>query len=285
MNALWLAAALGFGSHAAPSDTTLTVSRGDGLVIENLSGEISVRTWERDRLQLRDSDGGEPRVLIRRAGGRLVVEGGSGRKGVRRVEIEISIPSWMAVSMSGRSLDVTARSMSGPLTVRNLSGDIRITDARGPVTVATVQGEIDVRGARGPVTASSQADDVYLSDASGVVDVHSGRGDLTLRDIRSASVRAETQEGDIDFSGVLMEDGSYGFSVHDGDARIAIPEGTDARVSVSTFDGEFESDFPVRVERFRGGRAFDFTLGTGSARLEIEVFDGEIQLRKRDSRR
>lgn len=59
---------------------------------------------------------------------------------------------------------------------------------------------------------------------------------------------------------------------------VTIPRG--ARVSVATFDGEFVSDFPVRVERFRGGRAFEFTLGDGQARIEIEVFDGEIHLQE-----
>jgi hypothetical protein len=52
-------------------------------------------------------------------------------------------------------------------------------------------------------------------------------------------------------------------------------------VSVSTFDGEFESEFPVVVQRFTGGREFEFILGEGAARLQIQVFDGEIRLLQR----
>jgi DUF4097 and DUF4098 domain-containing protein YvlB len=131
------------------------------------------------------------------------------------------------------------------------------------------------------VNASSQSDEVRLRDVEGDVDVHSGSGDLTLVDIRSRRLRAETQDGDITFSGSIVEGGSYGFFVHDGDATIAIPSETSARVAVSTFDGDFESEFPVRIERFTGGREFDFTLGDGSARIEIQVFDGEIRLLER----
>ncbi len=36
----------------------------------------------------------------------------------------------------------------------------------------------------------------------------------------------------------------------------------------------------VLVERFRGGREFEFALGEGGALLEISVFDGDIQLRR-----
>ena len=95
------------------------------------------------------------------------------------------------------------------------------------------------------------------------------------------SVRAETQDGNILFSGTIADTGDYGFFVHDGDATIAIPSSSSAQVSVSTFDGEFESEFPVVIERFTGGREFDFQVGTGAARIQIQVFDGEIRLVQR----
>jgi hypothetical protein len=48
-------------------------------------------------------------------------------------------------------------------------------------------------------------------------------------------------------------------------------------VSVSTFQGDFESAFPVTLTEHRGKR-FDFTLGGGSARLDLESFGGTIRL-------
>jgi hypothetical protein len=52
-------------------------------------------------------------------------------------------------------------------------------------------------------------------------------------------------------------------------------------VGISTFDGDFESEFPVRVERLSSGRPLEFVLGGGEASLRIEVFDGEIRLLQR----
>jgi len=60
-----------------------------------------------------------------------------------------------------------------------------------------------------------------------------------------------------------------------------LQEGANARVRVSTFDGDFESDFPVVIERFTGGREFNFAIGEPRASIVIEVFDGEIRLRRR----
>ena len=107
------------------------------------------------------------------------------------------------------------------------------------------------------------------------------RAIILLDQIESVTVRAEAQDGDIVYSGAIAAGGEYRFYLHDGDVLLQLPADVSARVHVSTFDGEFTSDFPVRVESFSAGRQFDFVLGGGSALLEIEVFDGEIRLARR----
>ena len=51
-----------------------------------------------------------------------------------------------------------------------------------------------------------------------------------------------------------------------------------ATVSVSTFNGEFESDFPVPLKETRKGKRFSFTLGGGSAQVSLESFQGTVRL-------
>ena len=153
-----------------------------------------------------------------------------------------------------------------------------VREVGGAVDVRTVSGDILVTDARGGVTASSQADDVVLHRVTGPIEAHSGDGDVELEDVESSSVHVEVQDGDIMYAGAIADAGDYGFYAHDGDVVIAIPVGTNASVHVSTFDGEFASEFTVRVERFTAGREFDFVLGTGAAQIEIEVFDGDITL-------
>jgi hypothetical protein len=47
---------------------------------------------------------------------------------------------------------------------------------------------------------------------------------------------------------------------------------------VSTFSGDFESDFPVPLRETRKGRRFSFSLGSGSAQVSLESFQGTIRL-------
>lgn len=275
-----LVVALGVLAAAPPADTVVQLRAGDRVVIENLSGRISVGTWGRQEMEVRtDRDGSG--MVVRRSGSTVRVAPDDRKGRSRSVEASIRIPASVDLQVSGRSLELVVEGVNGRIDVDNVSGGIRIEGAGGPVSVRTIEGEIHVVGARAGVSASSQSDDVTLRDVRGPVDVHSGDGDLELVDIVSRTVRAETQDGDIDFSGDIADDGDYGFFVHDGDALVAIPAGTNARVAVSTFDGEFESDFPVLLQRFTGGREFDFNVGEPRARIEIQVFDGEIRLRRR----
>jgi hypothetical protein len=275
--ALTLLLALGASVQAA--DTTVTLNRGDRVVIEGLSGEIVVTASAGNDLEVRGESGTTP-VEVRRTGATVLV-GAEGPRRRRSVDAAISLPSWVELEVRGAMLDLSVTGIDGPIRVENVGGDVTVRDADGAVDVRSIRGEILVTDARGGVRASSQTDDVTLVRVSGPVEVHSGDGDINLQAIESASLRAETLDGDVTFSGAIEAGGTYGFYLHDGDALIELPASLSARISVSTFDGEFVSDFPVRLERFSGGREFDFVIGSGAAVLEIEVFDGEIRLLQR----
>ena len=279
MSPLALAAALlvvGFQAR----DTVLEVRRGDRVVIEQLTGDVAISAWDRDAVEVRASSGGGP-VGLRRTGSSVQVVPGESRGRPPSVDAMVRVPRWIDLEIGSRSLDLSVRGVGGQVRVGNVAGDVRIQDVDGPVDVRSIRGEIVVVDARGGVRASSQADDVSLTRVSGSIEAHSGDGDIVLQDVRSEAVRVEAQDGDVSFSGIIAPGGDYGFFVHDGDALIAVPEETSARVSVSTFDGEFQSEFTVRVERFTSGREFEFTIGAGEARIQIEVFDGEIRLLRR----
>jgi hypothetical protein len=261
------------------ADTTLAVNRGDRLVLEGISGVIAIDAWDRNELEVRSATGNTP-LTVRRTGATLQVEADGARRR-RSLDAVIRVPAWIDVEVGGSALDLNVTGIDGGLRVANVSGDVQIRDAGGSVDVRSIRGEVVVVDARGSVRASSQADDVTLRRVAGSVEAHSGDGDIILDQIESMSVRAEAQDGDIVFSGSIASAGEYRFYLHDGDVLLEVPADVSARVHVSTFDGEFTSDFPVRVESFSAGRQFDFVLGQGSALVEIEVFDGEIRLARR----
>ena len=280
-SALLLALALGAAPPLAAADTVVDVRRGDRLVMENFSGTVSVGAWARDALEVRGEPGDRLNVTVVRSGSRLSLrpEGRRGRD--RDVDAVLRVPAWLDLEIGGREVDVRVRGTSGEVSVRNVEGDIDVEDTSGALRLHTVDGEIRVRNGRGRLEARSRGDDVSVLGFTGDVDVETGSGDVTLEGVDGSEVRAETLDGDVRFDGTLRRGGRYAISVHDGDAVVAIPADAGVDVSVATFDGEFMSEFPVVLQQYRGGRAFEFTLGDGGARLDIQVFDGEIRLLER----
>src|ERR1051325_10969246 len=80
------------------------------------------------------------------------------------------------------------------------------------------------------------------------------------------------------YDGTIKDGGRYRFSTHDGDLRVSIPEKSSVSVSVSTFDGDFSACFPVQLVGPKTKHRFTLTIGSGSARLELESFNGDIRL-------
>ncbi len=266
----------------ATADTAIELRRGDRVVVERLTGELSVQAWSRSTLSI-GGDLDEIRgVGATRSGSVVTVRTEDRKARGHDVDLVLRVPSWVELEISGRSLDVHVEGVEGGVSVRNVSGDVRMDRVGGVVSITSVEGEIGVYGANGSVTAHSRGDDVTLVDVTGDVDVGTGDGDLHLENISASTLHAETLDGDVFFSGTLARDGTYDISVHDGDATLVLPATTDASVSVSTFDGELTSDFPVTLRRYEGGGVFEFKLGEGRAKVDVKVFDGEIRFKRRE---
>lgn len=259
------------------TDTLLRLDRGDRVVVTGLSGSVSIQPVDGSELGVttgRRTD----RVAVRRSGGRVVVTAEARDGGRRPMDVLLRLPTWVDVQVDGIDLDVSVRGGEGAVTIGTVDGDVRIEGTGGEVRATTIEGEIVAEATRGPVELSSHADDITVLAARGPVEAGTLDGDIRIVDAASSAVTAETQSGDIDFAGAVLNGGTYRFYLHSGDALLTLPTELSARVRVSTFHGDFESDFPVMVSGFTSGRAFDFTVGGGDAEIVVEAFDGEIRL-------
>jgi DUF4097 and DUF4098 domain-containing protein YvlB len=102
---------------------------------------------------------------------------------------------------------------------------------------------------------------------------------VTLERITSANVSVTTVNGDLVYDGTIQENGQYSFNTHNGDIDITVPPTASATVDVGTFNGEFETAFPVMLTKTSRNR-FSFVLGKGSSRLNLESFQGTIRLHR-----
>lgn len=259
----------------APQDTTIRVESETRLSVENREGNIVIRTWDRNEVRVETDRFDENRMEITRSGSTLRIR--PARPWDDDVDIELTVPAEMALEVRGSpSADISIEGSRAMVAAETVEGDVWV---RGGSTVAvrTVEGDVQIEDVNGPVAASSGDGEIRVLSVRGSVAVDGIDGDITLEDITSDNVDVTTVDGDIIFSGPIQDGGRYRLSTHDGDLVATVQEGANVTVAVATFDGSFRPSFEVPIRGNIRNR-FQITLGSGSARLELEAFDGEIFL-------
>ena len=259
-------------------DTTIPARQGQRLVVDSYGGEIEVKTWARNAVRVEADPSSRTSVEISTAGGAVEVRTEGRRGPPSAVDLHITAPAWMGLDLSGVYTDVTVTGTRGPITVETVQGEVDVTGGEGLVSLRSVQGSVRLKGAKGRIDVNSVNEDVRVSDASGEIVAETVNGEIVLERVDATSLEATTVNGDVGYDGPIRNGGRYTLSSHNGDVTLAMPESSSATVSVSTFNGEFESEFPVTLREARKGKRFSFTIGGGSAQVSLESFQGTVQL-------
>ena len=261
-----------------PSDTVVSVERGDLLRLENFSGALLVRSWDRSEVNIEFDDRRDSDVEVSRSARGVEVRA-SLRKGRDRNHVYVvSVPAWLPVEVRGGELDVRAEGLGARLEVTIRDGDISVRNHSGDVVARTLDGTLDVRRSRGSFELTSLDDDVSVFDIQGALLIEAIDGDIKMIGVDAGVVDAGTLDGDIEFSGVIRPGGEYQLITHDGDISFEVRADVAAEFSVATYDGEFETEVPIVLQRLESGRELNFELGGGGAQVRLQAFDGAIRL-------
>jgi DUF4097 and DUF4098 domain-containing protein YvlB len=260
------------------TDTTVTVQAEARLEIDNFGGAIDVRTWDRSAVRVVAEHPARAQIEIDSRGPVVSVRSRAIRGGPPMVDYQLTVPASMALDLSGVNTDVTVQGTRGAVSVETVQGDVSVRGGDGHLMLSSVEGDVVLENARGKIEVNSVNAGIRVSKSTGEILAETINGDIALEGIDSGSVEATTINGQISYGGRLHATGRYHLGTHNGDLLVTVPEGTNATVLVSTFNGEFSSTFPVTLKETRRGKRFSFQLGSGSGRLELESFQGTIHL-------
>jgi len=262
-------------------DTTIAVRSGARVELQNIAGSIEVRVTRRS----------EVRVRVEHERARIEVDATPGVVSVRTVPrrnsgeatYTVEVPAGTPLRVSTMAGDIDVQGVCGETDLHTMSGDVVLDCARGNVTARSASGEVTVSDVRGRLEANSYSGSVIVRTAQAEVAAQSISGDVTLDGVDGREVTAETVSGEVRFRGAISDGGRYHFQSHSGDVTVQ-PVGREfsATVTVNTFSGDLETDFPVTLTqsgRIRP-REFEFTVGRGGARLSLSSFSGTIYLRR-----
>ena len=125
-----------------------------------------------------------------------------------------------------------------------VTGAVRVAGATAPVIAGTVDGAVDAETMKGPVQAFSVNGSVHATVR--------GFGD-------TGAVKLMTMKGSV---------------------TLELPARLDATVSANTINGDIRSDFPLTTTTKIVAHHAAGVIGAGGRRVELNVVDGSIRLKK-----
>jgi len=274
---LFVLAAVAGLAIAQDTDTSFAVHQGQRLELSDFGGDVSIKAWRQNAIRVKATHGSHDHVSVSTDGATVTINASS-RHGPASVDYEILAPAWMPLSIAGTpSADVTIEGTEAEVTVETVEGGIHVVGGSGNVSLRSVEGEVSLEGAHGHIELNSVDGNIEVKDCSGDISAETVDGEITMTEIESADVDASTVDGSVEYDGTIKDNGRYHFESHDGDVSVSVPERANVTLSVSTVSVDFDACFPLQIKDKTKHR-FTFTLGTGSARLELESFDGDIKI-------
>ncbi|MFP4375462.1 MAG: DUF4097 family beta strand repeat-containing protein [Spirochaetales bacterium] len=255
-----------------------------GMATNEVSGTAHVTCWASTEEKARELLA-ETTVEFEERDGviSLDVPRGSSRK--QRVDIELEVPTGIAVTVALSAGDlwledvlgpVVAKSISGDIHVANLgdgsdvsqllttkSGDISATSVSGSITLSTASGDIRVSGYRGALRATAQSGDVEVEEGSGPIEAKTVSGDLSI-----GLNAVDSAFGDL--AGIKLTSVS-------GSIEATVPDDLGYAVSLTTLSGSIENELELS-NREKSTRSLTGIYGDGAVALSINTVSGDIGL-------
>lgn len=264
-------------------DSTFAFEKGSWVDVSVASGDVTVTGWTRAEAKVNGSiERGWIDAQLSSHRITLQTRADRGRSG--EVHIEIMVPIGTRVQVSSASGDIHITGTDGEVEAGSASGSIEVAGATDQITAHTVSGDLHATRLRGRIRLGTTSGSLEASDMTGDVSAGTVSGDVTLAGVKSSHVSAETVSGSVTYTGSIDPAGSYEFSTHSGDVRLAIPENSAAGLSLETFSGRITSAFPITLQpgdisaMARRGKKMEFMIGKGGARITASTFSGNITI-------
>lgn len=278
---LFLAVALPV--HAQAPVRRLAVAPDASIRILNLAGSIRVTGWDRDSVLI---SGAPP------PGAGMLLAGGSERG------VKIVVEADAATDLPGTDLEIRVP-RGAHLWVKSATATIVIEGMTGEVEASTVTGAITVRGSPAVLVAESMEGDLditaparvsRLKTAGGAITVREAANEITATSVSGAirlldaravsSGRLESVSGSVLFNGAVQPGGSLDLQTHDAPIDIFLPARQGAVVEVTAFGGKAINRIPGLASSPGKGKALQYRLGNGRARVVARSLKGDVSLRQ-----
>jgi hypothetical protein len=131
---------------------------------------------------------------------RLVASFNGESKRNEHIDLEVFMPSKMALNLTDRSGDIKVDSIDADLVINDRSGDVQLTDISGSVSIEDRSGDLTISRLGGDLDIEDRSGDIELKDLGGDVTIQDSSGDVYVKDA-VGKVTVSDSSGDINVNG------------------------------------------------------------------------------------
>ncbi|MCK4538231.1 MAG: DUF4097 family beta strand repeat protein [Candidatus Krumholzibacteria bacterium] len=297
---------------------TFEVSRGDGLRLKSGDGDVTIRKWDRDEIEIEvhyyadfkllGSGKRDFAVEFKKKNNFVTVIGKEKSTGtigfqifhVREYSYTISAPDYIALDITGddgeidiegwrEDIEITAD--DGEITlvdikakrvrIRFEDGDLNIEDLEGRLDITCDDARLDLYRCRVPECLIRAEDsDINIRNSGGAFDIRGDDGNIDLFRLEVSTLNVQTSDGDIDIELLKTDALDLDVRTDDGDICVSIQEGVSAVFSIDVEDGRIRADLSTANDVRKGKNWMSGKLGSGKGRIRIRTNDGRVDIRE-----
>jgi len=253
------------------------------ISVENIVGEIEIKGWDRNEVQLTGELGDSVDELeIDESSSHLQIAViNRDQRNIDETVLILRVPEGANIEAIAVSADIEISGLDNDkLTAASVSGDVEVQAKSQWVSLESVSGDVSFSGETPRIAAESVSGDVELSGLSGDVEATTVSGDMELQAGEMDSGKFETVSGDIQISAELSANGRISAESMSGDVVITLPASQSGLFKAQSFSGRITTDFgSVSHAKHGPGSHLKHAAGKDGAEIRLESFSGNIKLR------
>jgi DUF4097 and DUF4098 domain-containing protein YvlB len=285
--------AAGTAAAGTPIDQTRSVDAHARIDVSNIKGEVTVSGWDKSEVSITGTLGdGAKGLAVEGGGDHLTIKveppdkqgwfswGADSRMGDTMLDLKVPREAEMKIEVV--SADVALSGVAGrALDVNSVSGKLRLDSDAKEVEVDSVSGNVDLTGKAERGHLETVSGNIRARGLGGQIKFETVSGDIDAENGAYREISAGTVSGDINLRGKPAKDARVDVETMSGDVHLYLPADVSAHLRATTFSGSIRSDFGTVKEEDHGpGSSLDATVGGNDARVTLETFSGDVEVRR-----
>lgn len=279
---------------ATPIERSVDVEPTARVEVANVRGLVLVSGWDQPQVAIGGSLGEGSELKVEGEGARVSIRietpdgkgwGWWGRGGpTADTRLEVKVPRGVLLEVDAVSADVRVDGISGSreVALESVSGDVRLQGEVERLHLSSVSGSIEMSGSAKRAELETVSGDLVAAGLTGEIMVETVSGDARISAGEVDRLTASTVSGSIEIDLVPRGTGTIRAETLSGQLRLRVPAELSAKIEASTFSGSIRSDFgSVDKQEHGPGESLSATVGAGAARIDVETFSGDLEIRKR----